>query len=171
MNLRILKKLSKRAAPLLAHFGIGPDELFLARRGENYMGVLIKDRSCWERGRSVHADLYREGESKRPARDGKGWVRMYPPDHPLKGTPMVGRMSGGEESEWDERTAWEELQWHVAWSGKPDTMTDADWMLAQRVARTTPVTDEDWDAWMAKNPIEDEAVEDMEPDDLEGCHV
>ncbi|WP_434619255.1 hypothetical protein [Azospirillum sp. B2RO_4] len=150
MNLRILKKLSKKAAPLLAHFGVGPDEMFLATKGENYIGgTLIMDRSCWERGRSVHARCIGQHQHKKPAADGRGWVYMNPPSHPLKGTPMVGRMSGGEEPEWDECTALDELRWCVRWSGKPRTMTDAEWALAKRITGARPITPAEIDEMMA----------------------
>lgn len=150
MNLRILKKLSKKAVPLLAHFNhFG--KVFPAERGENYFsGHLITARKHWDRGRSVHGDIISQGEVKWPARDGKGWIYMRPPACPLKGTPMVGAVSGYEEPEWDERTAWEELRECVAWHGKPATMTDEEWSAAQRLTRTSPVTDEELDA-MAKD--------------------
>ncbi|WP_376957700.1 hypothetical protein ABNQ39_11265 [Azospirillum sp. A26] len=139
MNLRILKKLSKRAAPLLAHFGVGHVELFLSERWEGYTGLLIRDRTCWMRGRSAHGEIWGH-EVKRPARDGNGWVCMRPPNTTLKGTPMVGQMSAGEEPEWNEHTALEELMDCVRWSGKPDTMTNAEWALALRITRVTPIT-------------------------------
>lgn len=163
MNLRILKKLSKKAVPLLAHFGVPAKDHFLAEKGDSYTGILIMDRSCWDRGRSVHADCIGEHEIKHPARDGKGRVYMHPPSHPLKGTPMVERMVGGEVAEWDARTALEELAECILWSGKPTTMTDAEWALAQRITRTTPVTRDELDAWMAENPIDEEMVEDATP--------
>lgn len=160
MNLRILKKLSKKAVPLLAHFGIGPADLFLAERRDNYLGILLMDRSCWDRGRSPHADLIHEREIKRPARDGKGWVYMHPPVHPLKGTPMVGGVDGGEQPEWSEQAAWEMLRGFVRWSDKPTTMTDAEWALAQRITRTKPITQSELDAWLAD--VEAEAAADLE---------
>ncbi|MBP2302543.1 hypothetical protein [Azospirillum picis] len=165
MNLRILKKLSKRAAPLLAHFDIGPDDLFLAEKSESYTGLLILDRTCWDRGRSVHDDCIRQCERKKPAADGNGWVYMTPPSHPLKGTPMVGRMSGYEEPEWEERTALEELAECIRWSDKPATMTEAEWALAQRITRTKPVTQDEIDEML--NDM-DEAMEgDLSPMEAE----
>lgn len=126
MNLRILKKLSKRAAPLLAHFDIGPDALFLAEPHECHTGLVMegsrKDR--WHRLATRFGDA---------------------PYAPLKGTPMVRRMSGGEEMEWDARTALEELAECIRWSDKPSTMTDAEWALAQRITRTTTVTQDEID--------------------------
>ena len=147
MNLRILKKLSKRAAPLLAHFQPN-GELFLAARDENYIGsTVITERKHWDRMRSVHADCSGDREIKTPARDGRGWVYMCPPSTPLKGTPMVGGMSDYYEPEWEERTAWEELRECVTWQGRPDTMTDAEWSLTLRIARCKPITAEEMDAW------------------------
>ena len=109
MNLRILKKLSKRAAQLLPLLGDNRKQ-FRAEKADSYTGLLIRDRACWERGRSVHGDTIRQLERKKPAADGSGWVWMAPPCHPLKGTVMVGAVSGYYEPEWDEQTAWEALQ-------------------------------------------------------------
>ncbi|BBK30292.1 hypothetical protein EDC65_2262 [Stella humosa] len=114
MNLRILKKLSRRAAPLLPHL-TDHRQQFRAERGENYTGLLITARKHFERTRSVHAEVWRQREFKTPARDGNGWIFHAPPDHPRKGTIMVGAMSGGEESEWSEETAWEALREIVFW--------------------------------------------------------
>ncbi|WP_376959676.1 hypothetical protein ABNQ39_07135 [Azospirillum sp. A26] len=147
MNLRILKKLSKRAAPLLAHFDIELHRLLLAEKGDSYTGLLIKDRTCWDRGRSVHDEVGLH-EIKHPARDGNGWVYMRPPSHPLKGTPMVGRTVGYEEPEWEERTALEELMECIRWSDKPATMTDAEWALAQRITGVTPITQDEIDGML-----------------------
>jgi hypothetical protein len=66
--------------------------------------------------RSVHADLIREGEIKRPAADGRGFIAMWPPHHPRKGTIMVGDPGCGEEPEWSEQTAWEALTELVFWN-------------------------------------------------------
>lgn len=109
MNLRTLKKLSKQAAPLLPLLGDHRKQ-FPAVRGDNYIGIVIRARKHWERGRSVHADIMREEQVKKPAADGKGWVYMHPPSHPRKGTIMVGRMDGYEEPEWEEESAWEALE-------------------------------------------------------------
>jgi hypothetical protein len=109
MNLRTLKKLSKRAAPLLPILGDHRQQ-FRAERGDNYLKCQITDRKHWERGRSVHADCISDREIKTPARDGNGWVYIHPPHHPRKGTVMVGAMSGYYEPEWDEETAWDALK-------------------------------------------------------------
>lgn len=109
MNLRILKKLSKRAAPYLPLLG-DQREVFPAEKGENYLSTVILDRACWERGRSAHGDTLKQREIKKPAADGKGWVWMAPPDHPLEGTPMIGGMSGYYEPEWSEEDCWYALQ-------------------------------------------------------------
>ncbi|MCB1534887.1 MAG: hypothetical protein KDJ44_09215 [Rhodoblastus sp.] len=105
MNLRILKKLSKRAAPLLPLLG-DHREQFPAERGANYMSTLILDRKHFERMRSLNPDCLFERDMKWPARDGRGWIRATPPAHPWPGTVMVGSMVGYEEPEWDEETAW-----------------------------------------------------------------
>jgi len=165
MNLRILKKLSKKAVPLLAHFDIEPHRQFLAEKGDSYTGLLIMDRSCWDRGRSVHDECAWEGMRKKPAADGNGWVWMRPPHNVLKGTPMVGRIVGHEEPEWDERTALEELMECIRWSDKPDTMTNAEWALAQRITAVTPITQDEIDGMLDDM---DEAMEgDLSPMDEE----
>lgn len=108
MNLRILKKLSKRAAPLLPVLG-DRREQFRSEKHDNYHGYLIKDRKHWERGRSTHADTHGD-MIKRAARDGQGWVYARPPHHPRKGTVMVGAVSGYYEPEWDEECAWKAFE-------------------------------------------------------------
>lgn len=115
MNLRILKKLSKRAAPLLAALGDERGQ-FRSERGDNCTGLSIRSRKHFERMRSPHRDLIGEGHIKRPAADGNGYVSMSPPYHPRKGTVMVGSVSGYYEPEWDEETAWEALLNLVYWS-------------------------------------------------------
>ncbi|UGY23843.1 hypothetical protein HU675_0038830 [Bradyrhizobium septentrionale] len=114
MNLRILKKLSARAAPLLPLLGDRRDQ-FPAERDDACIGIVIRQRKNFERVRSVHAEVY--GDSiKVPARDGKGgWINLSPPGHARKGTIMVGGMDGGEQPEWNERSAWEALCEIVHW--------------------------------------------------------
>lgn len=109
MNLRILKKLSKRAAPLLPLLG-DVREQFRADDDCGYVGLQLMDRTCWERGRSVHNRTIREHEIKKPAADGNGWIRMAPPDMAARGTLMVGSTCGYYEPEWYEESAWEALQ-------------------------------------------------------------
>ncbi|PWJ81568.1 hypothetical protein C7441_110100 [Pseudaminobacter salicylatoxidans] len=114
MNLRILKKLSKRAAPLLPLLGDDRKQ-FRSAKHDNYHGCYITARKHFERGRSVHADLIIQGEIKNPAADGRGWIYMHPPSHPRKGTIMVGAVSGYYEPEWDEECAWSALCQLVHW--------------------------------------------------------
>jgi hypothetical protein len=108
-NLRTLKKLSKRAAPLLPLLG-DTREQFRAKKHENFTSSRIPAQKHWERGRSVHSDCIGDGEIKKPAADGNGWVYQRPPSHPLKGTVIVGSVSGYYEPEWDEETAWDALE-------------------------------------------------------------
>lgn len=108
MNLRILKKLSKRAAPLLPLLGDAREQ-FRAEREDSYTGLLIRERKHFERGRSRDAAAFREGEVRYLAKDGNGFVCIYPPSHPREGTIMVGATSGYYEPEWVEETAWEAL--------------------------------------------------------------
>jgi hypothetical protein len=107
VNLRILKKLSKRAAPLLPLLGDDRKQ-FKAEKGDSYTSVRGHDFKHWERMRSVHGDTFRGTIKYRP-KHGRGWIAMMEPPHPLKGTVMVGEMVGYYEPEWEEHTAWEAL--------------------------------------------------------------
>ena len=113
MNLRILKKLSKRAVPMLALLG-DDRQVFAAVKDDNYTNIIIYERKHWERGWSVHADLHDEYEVKSLRPNGR-FVYMKPPSHPRKGTPMVGAMLGYYEPEWEEETAFEALQ-DIVWN-------------------------------------------------------
>lgn len=116
MRLRTLKKWSKVAAPILEkHYG---EKVFLAVRGENYHGLII---SC-KCPRRPHQIQHYKCECQ--------W-------HPLKNTPMVGRMSGYYEPEWDERTAFSELREYVLWGERPKAVTDAEWAIIMKAARVT----------------------------------
>ena len=112
MNLRILKKLSKRAAPLLPLLG-DDREQFPAEKGQNYQGIAGHDRKHWHRTMSVHPDV-RHGEIKYRPKHGQHWVAMREPYHPLKHTPMIGSTIGYYEPEWSESSAWEALVQCVA---------------------------------------------------------
>lgn len=109
MNLRILKKLSKRAAPLLPLLGEHREQ-FLSEPGDNYHGMVIRARKHWERFPSVHTDRMRQGEivTAPAVRKGSRWpyIKVYPPSHPWPRTVMVGAMSGYYEPEWEEECAW-----------------------------------------------------------------
>ncbi len=111
MNLRTLKKLSKRAAVLLPLLGDNRKQ-FPSERGDNYHDAFIGDRKHWERGRCHPTYQGRNGwghprgaEIVFVTRKGKHVV-MRPPVHPRKGTAMVGATSGHYEPEWDEECAW-----------------------------------------------------------------
>jgi hypothetical protein len=132
MNLRTLKKLSKQAVPVLvAHYGRRPADFFLAEKGGNYHGLKIRCHHKPERIGTFGCDC------------------RY---HPLKGTPMLGEVSGHEEPEWSERTAWDELHESVRWTGRPATMTDVEWVQCQRIARAQPITSEELDGWWGDEP-------------------
>lgn len=130
MNLRILKKLSKRAAPLLALLD-DRREQFRAEPHDNYTSTGGHDRKHWERGRSVHGDKFRERDIKYRPRRGDGWIRLSEPCHPLAGTVMVGAMSVGEEPEWSEETAWDSLRDIVYW-GFAAPNAEGDWRCTRR---------------------------------------
>lgn len=112
-NLRILKKLSKRAAPWLERLGDHRQQ-FRAARGENYHGCVVTDLGCWER-RRCRPDYQPFGEEVlRVSRSG-ATLLLSPPPHPLPGTVMVGAVSGYYEPEWHEECAWEALDDLVRW--------------------------------------------------------
>lgn len=112
-SLRTLKKLSKRAAALLPLAG-DDREQFRAERYENYTGTRISARKHWERS-GCHPTYTGWGEQiVRETRAGRKVV-LSPPSHPLKGTIMVGAVSGYYEPEWDEETAWDALRSLVYW--------------------------------------------------------
>lgn len=113
MNLRILKKLSKRAAPLLVAldgYQFGKVEHFTADR-EGFTHTTGHDRKHWERMRGAHDEPCSGSIAYRP-RKASGrypFVRVSEPFNVWPGTPMVGWTSGYETPEWEERTAWEHL--------------------------------------------------------------
>ncbi|WP_186057747.1 hypothetical protein [Burkholderia gladioli] len=109
MNLRILKKLSKHAAPLLEALGDNRDH-FRAEKGDSYTSVYVGERKHWERMTVYHGGNAMRGHVKFKVKRGERWIVMWPPRHPLKGTAMVGQMEGYYEPEWEEQTAWEALR-------------------------------------------------------------
>lgn len=117
MNLRILKKLSKRAATYLPLLGDHRQQ-FRSEKDDNYHGLIINARKHWERTPSVHTDIMHEGGlvlTPRSRADHKHpFIKIYPGYHPRKGTIMVGAMQGYYEPEWEEETAWGALREIVA---------------------------------------------------------
>lgn len=114
MNLRTLKKLSKRAAPLLPLLG-DTRQQFRAEPYDNYGVPLIRARKHWDRS-NCHPtyegrnDYLVSGGAQIVFTSRAGHrVLMRPPSHPRKGTMMVGGMSGYYEPEWDEDTAYRAL--------------------------------------------------------------
>lgn len=121
MNLRTLKKLSKRAAPLLVLMG-DTRQQFPADRGANHLSRLITARKHWDRSSCLpdytphNSFLTPRGRPiKHVTRAGRTMV-IRPPTEPRKGTMMVGATSGYYEPEWDEETAWEALSEQVHWT-------------------------------------------------------
>ena len=104
MNLRTLKKLSKRAAPLLPLLG-DKREQFRADREGGHVDFIITDRKHWSRS---HCHPTYEACGKElvyTTRAGRRTVMRSPSDV-RKGTVMVGAMSGYYEPEWSEETAY-----------------------------------------------------------------
>jgi len=117
MNLRILKKLSKRAAPYLPLIG-DMREQFRSGPGRNYHGYLIRERKHAERVSSCHdepisSDMLLITRPRSRAGTRHPYVKLYPPSHPRKGTIMVGATSGYYEPEWDEECAFAALSVQV----------------------------------------------------------
>ena len=114
MNLRTLKKFSKRAVPYLDRVG-DKRERYPAEKGDSYVGLVVRDMNKLDRHPSAHRKVIaKETHVATIAPKGrKGtkfpYVKLHYPCHPLKGTIMVGVMCGYEEPEWDEQTAWEAL--------------------------------------------------------------
>lgn len=136
MNLRILKKLSKRAVPVLVALG-HKGEFFPAAHaltGENYHGFLILARKHWDRSGCHPSFEGRKGQYSTKGADDIRYVTragshmvMRPPSHPLKGTMMIGWVSGGEQPEWDEECAYrlllDQIHSHFTdWGAYPDPL-------------------------------------------------
>lgn len=139
MTRRVLKKRSKQALAILqAHYprSITMADIFPAER-DNYHGVVI---------RCTHGS----GDPSLV----KGRPHCNCTNHPLKGTPMTGGMSGGEQPEWDERTVLEVFWDVIAWTGRAETMTDRQWRRALAVARVKPITGAEMAAMFADDGAE-----------------
>jgi hypothetical protein len=118
MNLRILKKLSRQAAPLLLSLGDRRDQ-FEAQPYVNRTTTRKHDRKHWERRRAFYrGSLDKRDVNVRP-RQGDGWIQLSEPTRPLAGTPMVGASivetfaMAPPRTDWFEQTAWESLQRQV----------------------------------------------------------
>ncbi len=136
MNLRILKKLSKRAAPLLPLLGDNREQ-FLSEAGDNYHGLHIRARKHWERSIAIHGIARPDGYATSPrCRTGHQYpfIHVYPPLHPWPRTAMIGGMTGYYEPEWDEESAYGALATYVHYAFMD--YTDAGEMMAARPLRT-----------------------------------
>lgn len=111
MNLRVLKKLSKRAAPYLAKLG-DSREIFASNERAGGIATLITERKHmrrWPRPKAINrvSDGPHDIVARRP---GGGVTVFRQPSDPRKGTLMVGSMSGHETPEWDEEDCWQALR-------------------------------------------------------------
>lgn len=112
MNLRILKKLSKRAGLLLSALG-DRREQFPAERWEDYTSCGGHDRKHWERNRYPNPSHW-DGNIHIKPHSGKGTIVLSQRHMcPWPGTVMVGWSSGGYEPEWEEDDAWTLLMQEV----------------------------------------------------------
>lgn len=116
MNLRILKKLSKKALPLLEtlwaekRYRLARPSVFPAVRGECLTNIGRIDLKHHEH-RVTYNTCTWPGQRVYPSPlPGKHRVLDSQYLCPLKGTPMTGGMVGYEEPEWEEETAWELLR-------------------------------------------------------------
>lgn len=109
MNKRILKKLSKRAEPLLAALGRTPKEFYISE-GDSYTSSTGHDRKHWERNRARYP-LNLRGEIHIQPRTGEGVIVLDENYlNPWPGTVMLGWMVGYYEPEWEEDDAWSFLK-------------------------------------------------------------
>lgn len=111
MNLRILKKLSKRAHALMleGHGQKWYGSFYPAMKWDSHTDVVGHDRKHWERGNACNKIDWR-GRIYWTPRNGKGHSYMNEPDAPLKGTMMLGQSVGYYEPEWEEATCWERFE-------------------------------------------------------------
>ncbi len=109
MNLRILKKLSKRAAPLLSMLGDDRVQFRADDSCKSFTNIGGHDFKHWDRMSVPHGNPSL-GSFKYLPRHGLRWIVMSEPWQPWKGTVMVGESVGYYEPEWEEETAWEALQ-------------------------------------------------------------
>lgn len=121
MNLRILKKLSKRVAPVVQeiskHQGY---TCFVADTNDNFTNTRGHDRKHWERMFSKNGDYLCSGDIKTKTKNGSGYIWLSQQYiHPWKNTEMIGWTYGYYEPEWEEETAWDFFKNHV-WSGFND---------------------------------------------------
>lgn len=155
MNLRILKKLSKRAAPILmamAEIRTGFSDVaglqhYPADPGEGFSDISSGgfDHKHWDRSVSAHRDMWRDRDIllEPSCRTGTRYpyIKVTEPTTCWRGTAMVGWMSGYEEPEWEQRTAWEYLENLVRNStmdivqdpeGDGEDIPDFDWIQTVR---------------------------------------
>ncbi|BCH56038.1 hypothetical protein RvVAR031_36480 [Agrobacterium vitis] len=115
MNLRTLKKLSKRAAYYLPLLGDNREQ-FPAKRDDSHLSYLVAERKHWDR-RKVHPKYQPNNDYlTHQGAEILHWTKagypivIRPPGHPRKGTIMVGATSGYFQPEWDEECAWTALR-------------------------------------------------------------
>lgn len=68
-------------------------------------------------------------------------------------------ISGYYEPEWDERTAFEDLQKQVMWESQPASMTPGDWDRTRRITGVKPITAEEVEEWFHEDEMEAEAFQ------------
>jgi hypothetical protein len=112
VNLRILKKLSKRASPLVADMCCDHRLThFVVEGRDGDTSVIGHDRKHWNRHRAAYSEPWGRSEVFVLARTAGAhpFICLCEPSTPWDGTPSVGWTSGYYEREWEERTAWEYL--------------------------------------------------------------
>lgn len=140
MNLRILKKLSKKAAPMLMVLCTGQRyQHAVTANGDGDCDLVGIDRKHWDRHISAHSEssARREVITAPKCRRGTRFplVRLWEPMTPMDGTPVIGWLEGYYEPEWEEKTAWAMLVELVAshvtdWVEEDDP--DDEWSFGKR---------------------------------------
>ncbi|MET4160533.1 hypothetical protein ABIE61_000347 [Marinobacterium sp. MBR-111] len=111
MNLRILKKLSKRAAPILKVLK-SHGEIFIAD-DECYTSSTRHDQKHMERHAARYPTWGLRGARYYMPRHGLRHVALWQPSNVWPGTAMIGAKCGYEEPEWEEEDAWSALRSNV----------------------------------------------------------
>lgn len=110
MNRRIMKKLSKRAVPVLRKLGDTRDVIERSMPDDGYIEQLI-ERKHWERMTVQHDHPPAcANDIKTPTKKNGRWVilsQSYVGVLPC--TPLMSWMSGYEEPEWETSTAYDAL--------------------------------------------------------------
>lgn len=113
MNLRILKKLSKRAAPLLIEIDGDDRAHWVTSDGDGEIEIGGMDRKHMDRIRTYYQEPTSMFTVIVPARrdiGGRSHIALYGPHTPLPGTPMLSWSGGYFDDDGVTLSAWETLE-------------------------------------------------------------